>query len=200
MADINARPINVETREDQTQLEATTEFFLKTSTLAASTINSVGNSIAKDHIDFQYAKAMLERSFKKVSNGDLSEIEEMLYTQSYALNAIFASMVARSSRQEYRANTQLFMNLALKAQNQSRATLQALIQLKQPNQTAFIKQTNIAHGHQQVNNGTQLENKSNSQNKLLGDINDLDTRTKAATKPVDSQLDALELLNRGENS
>ena len=60
---------------------------------------------------------------------------------------------------------QTHFNFALKAQNQFRATLQALIQLKQPNQTAFIKQANIAHGHQQVNNP--LENNPIPQNELL---------------------------------
>lgn len=41
---------------------------------------------------------------------------------------------------------------ALKAQNQCKATLQALVQLKQPSQTTFVKQANNAQGHQQVNN------------------------------------------------
>jgi hypothetical protein len=46
---------------------------------------------------------------------------------------------------------QTVMKLALKAQNQSRA-LHTLMQRHQPKQTAFIKQANIAHGYQQVNN------------------------------------------------
>lgn len=50
------RPIDVEMKDDQNQLEATTEFFLKSSTLAAHSINSAGKSIAQEHIDFQYAK------------------------------------------------------------------------------------------------------------------------------------------------
>ncbi|MBK5537368.1 hypothetical protein JFV28_09150 [Pseudomonas sp. TH05] len=46
------------------------------------------------------------------------------------------------------------MRLALKAQSQSRATLQTLAELKAPKQIAFVKQANI--GNQvQVNNGTQ---------------------------------------------
>ena len=44
------------------------------------------------------------------------------------------------------------MNLALKAQAQSRATIQALIELKYPKQDTFVKQANIANGHQQINN------------------------------------------------
>lgn len=45
-----------------------------------------------------------------------------------------------------------FMNLALKAQAQSRATIQALIELKYPKQATFEKQANISNGNQQVNN------------------------------------------------
>ena len=49
---------------------------------------------------------------------------------------------------------QSYMRLALKAQNQARATLQTLGELKAPKQIAFVKQANI--GNQvQVNNGIQ---------------------------------------------
>jgi iron only hydrogenase large subunit-like protein len=61
--------------------------------------------------------------------------------------------------------TQALMNLAFKAQNQSRLTLQALLGLKQPKRSTFVKQANIAHGHQQVNN--LAEKNQNSQNKAL---------------------------------
>jgi len=150
--------------------------------------------------DFPSAMKILEKTAQQIKSGDLSRIEEMLISQAFALEVIFTKTVRTAIRQENLLQYEAHMRLGLKAQNQSRATLQALIQLKQPNQTAFIKQTNIAHGYQQVNNRIQLENKSNSQNKLLGDINDLDTRTKAAAEPINSQLDALELLDRGENS
>ncbi len=44
------------------------------------------------------------------------------------------------------------MRLALKAQNQTRTTLQTLAELKAPKQIAFVRQANI--GNQvQVNNG-----------------------------------------------
>ena len=46
-----------------------------------------------------------------------------------------------------------FLGLALKAQAQSRATISALVDLKYPRQATFVKQANIAHGPQQVNNG-----------------------------------------------
>ena len=42
--------------------------------------------------------------------------------------------------------------MALKAQAQIRATNSALVDLKYPRQATFVKQANIAHGPQQVNN------------------------------------------------
>lgn len=51
------------------------------------------------------------------------------------------------------------MNLALKSQSQSRATTQAIIELKYPRQVIVTQQANITQGNQQVNNGvaTQAE-------------------------------------------
>ena len=88
------------------------------------------------------------------------------------------------------------MRLALKAQNQSRATLQALVQLKQPSNTQFIKQANIAQGHQQVNN--LAEKNITPQNKLLEDsYAKLDTGTTPTTTGIDTALEALDKINRG---
>ena len=48
--------------------------------------------------------------------------------------------------------TEIYMRLALKAQSQCRSTLESLAKIKNPPQLAFVKQANIAHGPQQVNN------------------------------------------------
>jgi hypothetical protein len=45
-----------------------------------------------------------------------------------------------------------YLRLALKAQSQSRATLETLSAIKNP-PVVYAKQANIAHGPQQVNNG-----------------------------------------------
>lgn len=66
------------------------------------------------------------------------------------------------------------------AQAQSRATIQALVELKYPRQVAFVKQAHISHGPQQVNNGpgkptdigSHAEENRVQQNKLLEDQSD----------------------------
>jgi hypothetical protein len=44
------------------------------------------------------------------------------------------------------------MRLALKAQSQCRATLETAAAMKNSQPVAFVRQANVAHGPQQVNN------------------------------------------------
>ena len=192
--DVN-RPIEIPAKQGQTGLEASTEFLLKPSLLAAKVIDSDKRQLSKDFIDLQYTQAMLERSIGEVKHGNLADVEAMLYSQAYALNVMFATLMTRANRQEYMPTTQALMSLAFKAQNQSRATLQALVDLKQPRQATFVNQANISQGHQQVNNLT--EKRERPQNELLrtGDAK-LDSRRKAAAKGVDTNVEALGKVNR----
>jgi hypothetical protein len=196
--DVN-RPVIVRTGKNQTELEASTEHLLKPSFLAAKVIDSDKKQLSKDYIDLQYTQAMLERSIGEVKGGNLADVEAMLYSQAYALNAMFATLMTRANRQEYMPPTQALMNLAFKAQNQSRATLQALIDLKQPRQPTFVKQANIAQGHQQVNN--LAEKIQNPQNKLLeGETYDLDSRPQGKAETNDSVMEAVGKVHGGKNS
>ena len=138
---------------------------LHPSFLATTVIDSFKKSVQGDVLDLNCAIETLVDATAKIKKGDLSEIEAMLFNQAKALEQIFTSSIRTAKAQENLLQFQTHFNFALKAQNQSRATLQALIQLKQPNQTSFIKQANIAHGHQQVNNP--LENNPIPQNELL---------------------------------
>jgi hypothetical protein len=195
--DVN-RPVVVPTGKHQTELAASTEHLLKPSFLAAKVIDSDKKQLSKDCIDLQYTQAMLERSIGAVKNGNLADIEAMLYSQAYALSAMFTTLMTRANRQEYMPTTQALMNLAFKAQNQSRTTLQALVDLKQPRQPTFVKQANISQGHQQVNN---LPEKNQiSQNKLLeGQAYDLDSRPQGKTKGNDSGLETVGKVHRGKD-
>ena len=195
--DVN-RPLEIPAKQGQTGLEATTEFLLKPSFLAAKVIDTDKRQLSKDLIDLQYTQAMIERSIGEVKQGNLTDIEALLYSQAYTLNVMFTTLMTRANRQEYMPPTQALMSLAFKAQNQSRATLQALVQLKQPSNTQFIKQANIAQGHQQVNN--LAEKNITPQNELLEDIHGnshLDTGTTTAPKGIDTALEALDKVHRG---
>lgn len=89
-----------------------------------------------------------------VNRGDLSAAERMLNSQAVALNAIFGELARRAALNmgTHLGATESYMRLALKAQSQSRATVETLAAIKNP-PVVFARQANIAHGPQQVNNG-----------------------------------------------
>lgn len=185
---------------EQDDLKTTTEFFLSQSAIGASTVKvlNFNGSIPNDSISLEYTKMLLEKAFERVRDGDLAILEEMLLGQAFALNMAFNSLSARATRQLDISTMQMLMNLCFKAQNQSRATIDSLIRLKQPSNTQFIKQANIAQGHQQVNN--LAEKNITPQNELLEDIHGnshLDTGTTTAPKGIDTALEALDKVHRG---
>ena len=96
----------------------------------------------------------INHSIDQVQNGNLTELEALLLGQAKALQTMFVSLARRANNQEYLKQYTTYMNLALKSQSQSRATIQALVELKYPRQVVVTQQANFSAGHQQVNNGT----------------------------------------------
>lgn len=197
----NTNIFEVKRIPNQEEMQTSTEHFLSQSTIGASTAKIMNNrgALPDDDISVHYAKEMLEEVFKQVKSGDLSVPEEMLISQAFALNMAFNSLAARAARQQDASTMQMLMNLCFKAQNQSRATIDSLRQLKQPSQTTFVKQANIAQGHQQVNN--LAEKNITPQNELLrGDYAKLDSRGTPTAEGVNPKLEALDKINRCQNS
>jgi hypothetical protein len=95
----------------------------------------------------------LNKHAGEIKGGDLTRVEAMLGGQASALNAMFAELARRGALNmgEYIGPAETYLKLALKAQSQCRATLEALAAIKNP-PVVFAKQANIAHGPQQVNN------------------------------------------------
>lgn len=197
----NANVFALERNPNQDGLKTTTEHCLSQSTIGASTtkVMNFNGVINNDNISLEYTKEMLEKAFKDIADGDLSIVEQMLLGQAFALNMAVNSLAARATRQKDVSTMQMLMNLSFKAQNQSRATLDSLIQLKQPSQTTFVKQANITNGHQQVNNLG--EKNITPQNQLLEQSNErMDRRTETAPKRTDSELEAMAKIHRSKNS
>ncbi len=114
-------------------------------------IESYKKNLAGDKISVSDILDSLQQSSEQLQ-GDtpLSLAESILVSQAQSLNAIFCDMAIRANRQEYMANMDKLLKLALKAQSQCRATLETLANIKNP-PIVFAKQANIAH-HQQINN------------------------------------------------
>ena len=94
------------------------------------------------------------------------------------------------------------MRLALKAQSQARATAETLALMKNP--MPYIRQANIAHGPQQVNNGTPASAGKNQSppNELLEHQhgNTLDIGAQAAAGRADPAMATVEAEHRPTNT
>ncbi len=104
--------------------------------------------------DLAETVADLREQVKEVQAGEMGRVEAMLYGQALTLQTIFTSLARKAVAQEYLKQFQVNLTLALKAQAQCRATLAALAEIKNPRPVSFVQQANIAHGPQQVNNGS----------------------------------------------
>lgn len=151
---------------------------LRPSVNAAVVVAAYQTNLMGKDVDLAALIDRLCETFGKTRDGDLSNLEAMLIAQATALQTVFTSLAKRAQSQQYQKNFESILGLALKAQAQSRATIQAVVDLKYPRQVAFVKQANISHGPQQVNNGDSRSNTRTGahteenqlqQNKLLVD-------------------------------
>jgi len=146
----------------------------------------------------------LQKQSRRVHDNDLRRAESMLITQAHALDAIFNELARRSAMNmgEYLDATERYMRLALKAQNQCRATLETLATVKNP-PVLFAKQGNIANGPQQINNGQPnpaCEKTITEQTQLSRGDDELlpDTRTSQAASRVNPPLEAMGEIDRAK--
>jgi hypothetical protein len=148
-----------------------------------------------DEIDVPGLLATLRGHAAAVNKGDLSRAAAMLMNQADALQTIFVNLTERALRQEYHVHMEGFMKLALKAQSQSRATLQTLSEVKNP-PVVYARQANVTTGPQQINNGvdpTRARENQNTPNQLLGAGDELrqDTRASGSAVKDDPPLEAV---------
>lgn len=96
----------------------------------------------------------ISKRVQQVWDGDLQNAEAMLYGQAVTLQTMFTALARRAARADQLPQFNAAMSMALKAQAQCRATIEALAEIKNPRPVSFVKQANISNGPQQVNNGT----------------------------------------------
>jgi hypothetical protein len=140
-----------------------------------------------------------------VNRGDMSRAEAMLIAQAHTLDELFANLARRSSSNigaGYLDAADRYMRLALKAQSQCRTTLETLAEIKNPRAVAFVRQANISHGPQQVNNGMAVPSRTDEavfqSNELSGSTSELlpDTRAQSITGGVNQEVGAMAEIYR----
>ena len=146
--------------------------------------------------------AAMRKAGDETVAGDMGRFERVLTNQFLTLDALFNNLAQRSGRQESFKGIEVLMRLALKAQSQARATAETLALMKNP--MPYIRQANIAHGPQQVNNGTPASAGKNQSppNELLEHQhgNTLDIGTQAAAGRADPAMATVEAKHRPTNT
>jgi hypothetical protein len=140
---------------------------------------------------------------KRVNENDMKDVEATLISQATTLNIMFAELSRRAAANmgEYLKAAELFMRMALKAQNQCRMTLETLSNIKNP-PVIYAKQANIANGPQQVNNGrmprAHAEENQNQPSKLLEQSNEqrMDAPAQSKAGEGNSELEAVAVGHR----
>ena len=148
---------------------------LSSELLAAAVIRGYQKNVIGGDVDLESLVNGIIETCTQVNDDDLHRLESMLVSQATSLQSIFTELARKAQAQNYLNHFETYLSLALKAQAQSRATITALGELKNPRQATFVKQANIAHGPQQVNNGVMPSDVASSrgkkqkveQNKLL---------------------------------
>ena len=153
--------------------------------------------------------ADLGKQCELANKGDLSRAEALLTAQAHTLDAIFHKLARKATHVEYLNQLDVNLRLALKAQSQCRATVETLAAIKNPQPVAFVRQANIAHGPQQVNNESvesntrerapaRAEKSKNQPNKVLEHQHGerLDFGTAGAASGADSTLETVGAIHR----
>ena len=127
----------------------------------------LGQNLRHGHMASVYAKPMVAATGEKLNlmacarfvqkratdaiNGDLSFASAMLASQAVTLDSIFTEMARRSAENvgRYPDAMERYMRLALKAQANSRATLESLAKLHQPREQT-VRHVHVNEGGQAV--------------------------------------------------
>lgn len=104
----------------------------------------------QDRVELKDLVEELKKVSAEVVEGGMGHLERMLATQAIMLDTLFCNLMGRAGLAGRGKELELYLRLALKAQAQARATAESLAILKNPQ--PYIRQANIAAGHQQVNN------------------------------------------------
>ncbi len=141
---------------DETEEQSLARTMISPALQSAATINEYVNSPVD--LDLQAIIACLDKQVGQVKSGNFDSIEQMMLVQAYTLDVIANNLFRRSKNQEYLNQLEVHLKLGLRAQSQSRANLEALVNMKTPK--TRLNQTNIAH-NQQINNSLRNENRPN---------------------------------------
>jgi hypothetical protein len=146
----NPKALEVSQQPSETTAEALSHTALRPTVQAALTLMEYNGGFGELAINSLITD--LRQQCELASKGDLKRSEALLVAQAHTLDAIFNYLARKAIHAGYLNQYETYLRLGLKAQSQCRATLETLGAIKNPKPVAFVRQANIAHGPQQVNN------------------------------------------------
>ena len=158
-----------------------------------------------DFLDVNALASEMRAQTAAIQSGDMARAEAMLAAQAHTLDALFCTMARRAHSnmvEGYTDAAERYLKLGLKAQGQCIRTIEAMSELKNPKQIAYVGQANFAGGHQQVNNNSsQARENQIEQTKLSGmEKHELskDCKAQGVTGSVNSRMEAMGTLHRAK--
>ena len=196
--------LKVARSRSESRTEAMARAALRPTVQAALTVMDYDRAFGELSVNALVAD--LGRQCERVRGGDLARAEELLMAQAHTLDAIFHRLARKASGMGRLNQFEVHLRLALKAQSQCRATLETLAAIRNPQSLAFVRQANIAHGPQQVNNAVTPPSEpppetEKPQNELLEEPDGqwLDPGPPGATGRTDPGLETVAAVDRPAN-
>jgi hypothetical protein len=130
---------------------------------------------AYSDLDFVGLIDALSEQVELANSGNLCRSGGMLVAQAHTLDTIFNNLAQRAALNlgVCIEATETYLKLALRAQSQCRATWEAVSAIQNPPLAGYVRQANIAHGPQQVNNGPTPEAETSRTGKSINPPNEL---------------------------
>ena len=199
------KALRVQQQQTETPAETLARTSLRPTVQAAPTLMDYNKAFGE--ISVNALVEDLGKQCEMASSGDLARTEALLVAQAHTLDAIFHKLARKASNCEYLNQLEMHLRLALKAQSQCRATLETLAEIRNPMAGAYVRQANIAAGHQQINNGIDPAGQTSrareseiEQNKQSGGGSELlpDTGAPTLAGRIDPQMETLGEINRAK--
>jgi hypothetical protein len=162
------------------------------------------NSGVEKNLDVPTLIETLRDQAQAVNHQDLAQAEAMLLNQATALQSLFARLTEKAFSAKHISQFNDFIRVALRAQNQCRATIETLSTIKNP-PIVYARQANVTTGPQQINNGvaasSQMREIKNEQIQLSVEDNELrtDTGTPALTGRINQEVETVGKIYRPQN-
>ena len=176
------------------------------------TAQMFGRPLAGGECDVTAMHGRLMETAKDAEAGNMGRLERMLSAQAQTLNIMFTELARRAALNmgEHMQATEVYLRMAFKAQAQSRATVEALAEVKNPRSVAFVKAGQANFAQQQINHGAPASHAHAGENprpanELLEDATHEQQKrmvpgAQAAPARGDTTLEAVAAVHRTEDA